>query len=89
MCGGLIETQLRGIFAAALDSEDIFDDFAKLDMPLLGNVLGLKSRHLLFIYEAVQRNFNINIPEQFIVEGRFNTFNNIMECVCQLRSGNE
>jgi peptide maturation system acyl carrier-related protein len=79
----LIEDKLRSIFEKALSPIDIFDNKAKLEMEILGDELGFKSRHLLIIYYAVEKEFEIKISEKVVLEGKFNTFNNILQCIYQ------
>lgn len=85
----LIENKLKDIFIAACSPINIFKNDSSLDMELLGNILGLSSRHLLFIYFAIEREFQIKIPEYAITEGKFNTFNNILKCIYKEKGINE
>ena len=84
-----IEEKLESIFESALSPISIFNNSDKLDMNLLGEELGFRSRHLLFIYCAIEKDFQMKIPAQIILEGKFNTFNNILKCIYKEKGINE
>ena len=52
-----------------------------LNSHLLGKDFKLAPRDLLYIYFDVEKEFGIAIPEEDIVAGKFNTFNNIAEII--------
>jgi len=62
-----------------------FDAFGNdfVNMDLLGTQVGFKASDLVSLYFNVIKEFNINIPEKDIIEGKFNTFNNIAGIICR------
>lgn len=63
----LINTKILGL--------DFFDE------ELLGDVICLKARDLLRLYFEVQKEFKIEVSEDDINHGKFNTLNNIVDIV--------
>lgn len=76
-----IDKKLKGIFLSrfGLDMENLNKDH--LDKELLGFRFRFKARDLLCLHHFVEKEFDIVIPEEAIVEGRFNTYNNILAIV--------
>ena len=55
------------------------------------NLLGyfqFQARDLLDLYFYIEKEFNINIPEEDIISGKFCTFNNIAEIISKQFSAN-
>lgn len=48
---------------------------------LLGKEFGFAARDLIYLFFDVEKEFGITIPEEDIVAGKFNTFNNILEII--------
>lgn len=48
---------------------------------LLGKANKLASRDLLYLFFFIQEEFNISIDSKYILEGNFNTINNIIDIV--------
>lgn len=48
---------------------------------LLGQTIGLFARDLLFILQAVEKEFYVEIPESSIANGLFNSYVNIKDLV--------
>jgi peptide maturation system acyl carrier-related protein len=48
---------------------------------LLGKDFRIGSAELLYLYFDVEKEFNINIPEEAIGDNKFNTFNNIVQII--------
>jgi peptide maturation system acyl carrier-related protein len=48
---------------------------------LLGTEIGLRPRHLVYILNDIEKEFDITIPEEEIVYGRFDTFDNISSLI--------
>ncbi|MCX7745303.1 MAG: peptide maturation system acyl carrier-related protein [Clostridia bacterium] len=51
------------------------------DRALLGSFFNLAPRDLIYLFFDIEKEFNINIPQDEIVEGRFNTINNIADMI--------
>lgn len=62
-----------------LDFKERYREY--LDSHLLGAKLKLNTLDLLYLFKDVEKKFNIIIPEEEIVKGRFSTFNNILEII--------
>lgn len=76
-----IESKLFRIFNSRFNI-----DFSQLDKDyyeynLLGEFFRLDARDLLYIYFDVKNEFNIIIPEDDISNGKFSTFNGLLEIV--------
>lgn len=65
-----------------MDIESYEED--SLDKNLFGDQFMLKPRDLLCIFVDVEREFGISIPENVVLEGKFNTINNIADIVSSL-----
>ena len=52
-----------------------------LDIELIGKDYNLAARDLVFLFFNIEKEFGIYIPEEEVVAGRFNTFNNIAEII--------
>lgn len=71
--------------------EDLFLKRFELDMrknngefkekALLGNIVGLNARDLIYIYYDIESKFDIEIPQEQVAKGNFDTFNHILEIV--------
>lgn len=73
--------KLKEIFKVRLSLDfDLFEP-AMLSEPLLGRKIGLAPRDLIYIFFDIEEQFGIRIPEEKIVDGQFNTFNNIYQIV--------
>ncbi|WP_244648311.1 peptide maturation system acyl carrier-related protein [Ruminiclostridium herbifermentans] len=78
-CKRNIEKELENIFINRFGL-----DFTKMEAKndyLLGSNIKLAPRDLLYIFVDVEKEFNIKISESFIIEGKFNTFNNILNYI--------
>ncbi|WP_313563152.1 peptide maturation system acyl carrier-related protein [Ruminiclostridium cellobioparum] len=51
------------------------------DRNLLYKEIGLEARDLLYLFFDIEKEYNITIPEEVIVDGKFNTFNKIVEII--------
>lgn len=47
------------------------------DEKLLGEKIGMPARELVLVLYDIEREFDIQIPEQAIIGGRFDTYNHI------------
>ena len=57
----------------------------KCSRNLLCSDMGLKPRDLLILYYEIEARFRIEIPEEAIVEGRFCSFESILDTICRCR----
>ncbi len=75
-----------------LDSklEKIFDEIIGIDFAknkelknekLLGKKVGLTARELVHLYYLIEEEFKIEIPDEVILEGKFDIYNNILEII--------
>lgn len=51
---------------------------------LFGKTIRMPARELVYAYLDIEKNFCLDIPECFILEGRFDTYSHIAECVREL-----
>lgn len=53
--------------------------------------LNIPIRELLIIFDLIQTKFNINIPEEYVVSGKFSTFENVYLIIekCILKNINQ
>lgn len=61
-----------------------FSDEKLFGQELTGGALRLRAREMLRLFFEVENEFNTRIPEEKIIEGKFNTINDITEIVFQL-----
>lgn len=80
-CKRNIEEELENIFLKRfkLDFTEM-DIEAKTDY-LLGSNIKLAPRDLLYVFVDIEEEFKITIPESYIIEEKFNTFNNILQII--------
>ena len=80
-CKRNIEKELENIFLKRfkLDFKEM-DIEAKNDYLLSSNIK-LAPRDLLYVFVDIEEEFKIAIPESYVIEGRFNTFNNILQII--------
>lgn len=80
-CKTNIEKKLEDIFLNRfqLNFKEL-ENSAKND-PLLGSKINLAPRDLLYVFVDIEEEFNITIPEDCIVEGKFDTFYNILDII--------
>lgn len=60
-------------------------DFSKIEdtfcIELLGEKIGFNASDLLYLFFDIQKEFDILIPEEDVIEGKFNNINNICKIV--------
>lgn len=76
-----VVSTLKNIFARRFDIDMEQKEGALLDKHLLGIDIGLEPRDLIYLYFDIEKEFDINIPDEDVAEGKFNTFNNIAEII--------
>ena len=81
MCRMSIEEELARIFMQRF-TLDLLNQPETKNFKLLGK-LGLPARELLHVYFDVKRVFGILIPEDDVADGRFDTFANIADIICE------
>ncbi|PYG89727.1 peptide maturation system acyl carrier-related protein [Ruminiclostridium sufflavum DSM 19573] len=62
-----------------IDFNELGEDYYSKN--LLGKELKLYARDLLYIYFDAMNDFNISIPQEDIVQGKFSTFDGIFEII--------
>ncbi|MCX7747537.1 MAG: peptide maturation system acyl carrier-related protein [Clostridia bacterium] len=72
---------LKGIFKRRFGIEEKMWNHEVKNKHLLGKEIRLAPRDLLYVFFDLEKEFNINIPENDIVEGRFNSFENAVDIV--------
>ncbi len=80
-CKRNIEKELENIFLKRFKL-----DFTEMNIEvknhyLLGSNIKLAPRDLLYVFVDIEEEFKIAIPENYIIEGKFNTFNNILQII--------
>jgi peptide maturation system acyl carrier-related protein len=78
-----IRNRLNGIFKAKFnrDLDDTGQNLA--DSHLLGKEINLAPRDLLYLFLDIEKEFAITIPEQEVISGNFNSFDNIAAIIHQ------
>lgn len=76
-----MKVKLMGIFKKRFNMD--FDKLGKdsFSQNLLGEEIRLSARDLLYIYFDVKNEFDINIPQEDIAQGKFSTFDGIFESI--------
>ncbi|SHK27219.1 acyl carrier protein [Clostridium cavendishii DSM 21758] len=75
---------LKNIFMQRFSIDIVQQEGKFLDKHLLGWDIGLSARDLLYLYFDIEKEFGVTIPEDDIAEGKFTTFNNIVEMLCNI-----
>ena len=68
-----------------IDFKDLGREYFCKD--LLDREIGLAARDLLYIYFDIIKEFNITIPEEDILQGKFSTINGLIDIVVKQMSG--
>ena len=76
-----IEKCLSGIFTKRFSLDFLLHTEMK-EMKLLGKN-GIPARELLHVYFDVKNIFGISIPEDDVASGRFDTFEHIVDIICE------
>lgn len=74
-----------------LKLKNILSEIFKIDMEklkvedwdekLLGKVMGFEPRDLVYLYIEIEKQFNIQIPDESIESGKFKTLNCIIDVI--------
>jgi len=73
--------RLKEIFKNTVELDFDKMDAIALDKNFLGKHLELEPRDLVYLLDAIEREFNLTIPQKTIAEGKFSTFNNIYSII--------
>jgi len=57
------------------------NDESLVNKKLLGNEIGMKPRDLLYLFCDIENEFGIQIPQEAIITGKFDTLANIVEII--------
>ena len=89
MCRQIVENKLAEIFMSRYSINFLGKPGIKSRKLL--NMTEIPARELLHVYFDVKDSFNIEIPENDVVNGRFDTFEHIVDIIIeqQLISGGE
>lgn len=77
-----IDSELCAIFKNILGVDFIKNSNLK-DQKLFGKQIKLSARELVHLYYAIETKFQIKIDKNIILEGRFDTYNNILDILSQ------
>lgn len=53
----------------------------KLDMKLTGKEFGVPAREMVLLLLEIEDKLNVKIPEDFVLSGKFNSYNNIKNII--------
>ena len=81
-----VDNKLALLFSRVLNTDFKLDE-SKRNKALLGMEIGILPRELAEILFSVENEFSVEIPEDIINDGKFDTYNHILEVVCQLCCG--
>jgi peptide maturation system acyl carrier-related protein len=85
-----VETDFEQLFNKMFNLKKRFESDATLkDEYLMGKKIGLQPRELLCLFFAIEKKFNIKIPQEDIVNNRFDTYNKILDLVCELKNDSD
>ena len=56
------------------------------DIPLLSGRINLQARDLLCLFFDTEKEFDISIPQDVIIAGRFSTINNITDIILEYKN---
>lgn len=77
-----IEIRLNNIFKNRFKID--FDSKEKelLNANLLGSSIYLTPTDLLYLFCDIENEFGIDIPQNEVADGKFSSFNNLVEIIC-------
>lgn len=58
------------------------------DLNLLGYELCIEPREMVYLLYEIESRFNIKIPEEYIINGSFNTLSNISAIIMEISKSN-
>lgn len=74
--------RIKNIFVSRFEFNfDTFGGEQLLDKKLLSEEIGLLPRQLLYVFFDIENEFGIQIPQECIANGEFDTINNIVSIV--------
>jgi peptide maturation system acyl carrier-related protein len=76
-----LSERLNAVFRSRLDIDFGEALRGERDKHLLGRPHSLEARDMLYLLFDVEREFGIRIPEDEIVNGRFSSYNSILEII--------
>lgn len=76
-----IASKLNGIMEKRFNINISEHDADILDKHLLGEDMGFAARDLLYLFFDVENVFNVKIDKKYILNGKFTSFNNIVEII--------
>ena len=76
----ILDSELGKIFEQITDIDFTKNEELKKEK-LLGKKMGLTARELVHLYFLIEDQFKINIPNEIILEGKFDIYNNILEVI--------
>ncbi|MCX7921763.1 MAG: peptide maturation system acyl carrier-related protein [Clostridia bacterium] len=82
-----VNSKLKDVFKNRFDLDIAALGEEALDRELLGAEIRFAPRDLLYLFFDIEKNFDITIPQEAIISGKFNTFNNIVEIICSVQEG--
>lgn len=56
------------------------------DEKLLGKKIGMYARDLLLILYDIEREFGMKVPDRYIIDGYFDTYNHIIDIIIESTS---
>ncbi len=78
----MVQEKIKNIFISRFEFDfGNFDEEQLFNKNLLGEEIGLLPRQLLYVFFDIEKEFNIQIPQECIVNGEFDTINNIVNIV--------
>ncbi len=80
-----IESILNNIFLSRTGIDFGQNEELK-DKALLGNNCKIAPRELILVCVDIEREFNVTVPENQIINGGFKTYNRIRDMIVQLKS---
>lgn len=78
-----IENELRKIFLKRTG----FDFEKRTDLRtemLLGQIIGMPARELVYVYFDIESALKVTIPPHFVLDNRFDTYDHILACLHEL-----
>ncbi len=76
-----IENRLNSIIYNKFEISNISTNIQLRNENLLGDILNFTPSYLLILFFEIEKEFNISIPEEEIVDGNFNSFINIVKII--------
>lgn len=80
-----IACKLKEIFENRFGINQTYWNNETVHKHLLSSSIGFAARDLIYLFFDIEKEFEVKIPEEYIVQGRFCSFSNILEMIKEIK----